>query len=69
MTHIPTKTGIFLDWFVLDILVLAIALQQYISVSRDLKRSKAREESAAERPAPAPNLSDLPSPGGINPPA
>jgi hypothetical protein len=54
VTHIPTKTGIFLDWFVLDIVVLAIALQQYISVSRDLKRSKAREaqDAAAQQEPP-----------------
>jgi hypothetical protein len=35
--------GTLLDWTVADFAFLGIAIQQYISVSRDLKRTKARE--------------------------
>ncbi len=35
--------GVLLDWTLLDIIVIAIGIQQYISISRDLKQTKARE--------------------------
>jgi len=41
--------GVFLDWSVIDIVFVAIGVQQYISISRDLKRTRARE--AAEKQA------------------
>jgi hypothetical protein len=44
--------GVLLDWTLADVSVLGIAIQQYISISRDIKRSKAKEEaetSAAAR--------------------
>jgi hypothetical protein len=41
--HIAT----FLEWTTLDFGVVLVGIQQYISVSRDLKRSKAREAEAA----------------------
>ncbi|HQT64867.1 MAG TPA: hypothetical protein PLT25_11635 [Acidocella sp.] len=45
--HIAT----FLEWSLLDLAVVAFGVQQYISVSRDLKRSKARDtELAAKAP-------------------
>jgi hypothetical protein len=42
--------GVLLDWTVADLAFLGIAIQQYISVSRDLKRTKAREAEAARSP-------------------
>jgi hypothetical protein len=39
--------GVLLDWTLADFSVLGIAIQQYISISRDIKRSKAKE--AAEQ--------------------
>ncbi len=39
--------GVLLDWSFADLIFLGIAVQQYISISRDLKRTKARE--AAEK--------------------
>jgi hypothetical protein len=41
--------GVLLDWSFADLIFLGIAVQQYISISRDLKRTKARE--AAEQAA------------------
>ncbi|OYV34943.1 MAG: hypothetical protein B7Z80_19830 [Rhodospirillales bacterium 20-64-7] len=41
--HIAT----FLEWTTLDFGVILFGIQQYISVSRDLKRSKQREADAA----------------------
>ncbi len=35
--------GALLDWTVADLAFLGIAVQQYISVSLDLKRTKTRE--------------------------
>jgi hypothetical protein len=35
--------GVLLDWTVVDFAFLGIAIQQYISITRDLKRSKAAE--------------------------
>ncbi len=32
--------GVLLDWTVVDFAFLGIAIQQYISISRDLKRSR-----------------------------
>jgi hypothetical protein len=43
--------GALLDWTVADLMFLGIAIQQYISVSLDLKRTKKRE--AAEKQAQA----------------
>jgi hypothetical protein len=34
--------GVLLDWTVVDFAFLGIAIQQYISISRDLKRSRAQ---------------------------
>jgi hypothetical protein len=39
--------GVFLDWSVIDVIFVGIGVQQYISISRDLKRTRARE--AAEK--------------------
>jgi hypothetical protein len=36
--------GVLLDWTVVDFAFLGIAIQQYISISRDLKRSRAQAE-------------------------
>jgi hypothetical protein len=41
--------GVLLDWTVVDFAFLGIAIQQYISISRDLKRSRA-QASQAEKP-------------------
>lgn len=41
--------GVFLDWSVVDLAALALGVQQYISITRDLKRTRARE--AAEKRA------------------
>ncbi len=41
--------GVLLDWTVADFAFLGIAFQQYISITRDLKRTKAKE--AAEKAA------------------
>jgi len=41
--------GVFLDWSVIDVIFVAIGVQQYISVTRDLNRTRARE--AAEKAA------------------
>ncbi len=43
--HIAT----FLEWSLLDLAVVAFGVQQYISVSRDLKRSKARDAELAAK--------------------
>jgi hypothetical protein len=40
--------GALLDWTVADLAFLGIAIQQYISVSLDLKRTKAREAAEKE---------------------
>ncbi len=41
--------GVLLDWTVVDFIVLGIAIQQYVSISRDLRRTRAllRETQAA----------------------
>jgi len=49
---VTSHLGVLLDWTVADLAFLGIAIQQYISVSRDLKRTKAKE--AAEKAANAP---------------
>ncbi|MDE8348902.1 MAG: hypothetical protein POG74_05380 [Acidocella sp.] len=41
--HVAT----FLEWTTLDFGVVLFGIQQYISVSRDLKRDKEREAEAA----------------------
>jgi hypothetical protein len=43
--------GVLLDWTVVDFAFLGIAIQQYISISRDLKRSRPQpdpEKNSAE---------------------
>lgn len=35
--------GVFLDWSVVDLAAVALGVQQYISITRDLKRTRARE--------------------------
>ncbi len=40
--------GVLLDWTVVDFAFLGIAIQQYISITRDLKRSKAQEKKESE---------------------
>ena len=37
--------GVLLDWTVVDLAFLGIAIQQYISITRDLKRSRAQAEA------------------------
>jgi hypothetical protein len=46
---ISRHLGVLLDWSFADLIFLAIAVQQYISVSRDLKRSKKAEEDENHR--------------------
>ena len=41
--------GVLLDWSFADLIFLGIAVQQYISITRDLNRTKAKE--AAEKAA------------------
>jgi hypothetical protein len=41
--------GALLDWTVADLAFLGIAIQQYISISIDLKRTKAREAEEAKQ--------------------
>lgn len=40
--------GVFLDWSVVDLAAVTLGIQQYISITRDLKRTRAREASARE---------------------
>jgi hypothetical protein len=42
--------GVLLDWTVVDFAFLGIAVQQYISISRDLKRSRAQASEGRELP-------------------
>jgi hypothetical protein len=56
-----SRLGTLLDWTLADFSFLGIAIWQYISVTRDLKRSKARE--AAERQAAEQNAA-----GSVSPP-
>ncbi len=44
--------GVLLDWSFADLIFLGIAVQQYISISRDLKRTKDKEaaEKAPQHP-------------------
>jgi hypothetical protein len=49
---VTSHLGVLLDWSFADLIFLGIAVQQYISISRDLKRTKAKE--AAEKAANAP---------------
>jgi hypothetical protein len=44
--------GVFLDWSVIDLVFVAIGVQQYISVTRDLKRTRAREAAEAQAVEP-----------------
>jgi hypothetical protein len=48
------RLGTLLDWSFADLIFLAIAVQQYISVSRDLKRTKAKEAEEAAKATPPP---------------
>ena len=38
-----SRLGVFLDWSLLDFFVLGIAAWQFVSISRDIKRTKARQ--------------------------
>jgi len=40
--------GTLLDWSFADLIFLGIAVQQYVSITRDIKRSRAREQALAE---------------------
>ena len=42
------RLGTLLDWSFADLIFLAIAMQQYISISRDLKRTKEKERQERE---------------------
>ncbi len=58
-----SRLGVFLDWSLLDFFVLGIAAWQYVSISRDIKRTKAKQQleqgaGHAERQEPA-------DPGGV----
>jgi len=44
---VTSHLGVLLDWSFADLIFLGIAVQQYISITRDLTRTKARE--AAEK--------------------
>ena len=46
--------GVLLDWSFADLIFLGIAVQQYISITRDLNRTKAKE--AAEKASQNPTL-------------
>jgi hypothetical protein len=46
---VTSHLGVLLDWSFADLIFLGIAVQQYISISRDLNRTKAKE--AAEKAA------------------
>jgi len=52
---VTSRLGVLLDWTFADFLFLAVAFWQYISISLDLKRTKARE--AAEKAKDASKLS------------
>jgi hypothetical protein len=40
--------GVLLDWTVADFAFLGIAIQQYISITRDLKRTREEMKKSAE---------------------
>ena len=40
--------GVLLDWSFADLIFLVIAVQQYVSITRDIKRTKERERESAE---------------------
>jgi hypothetical protein len=42
--------GVLLDWTFADLIFLAIAVQQYISITRDIKRTKKAQEEKKEAP-------------------
>ncbi len=46
-----SRLGTFLDWTFVDITVLGIAIWQFISISLDLKRTRAREAAQAQQQA------------------
>jgi hypothetical protein len=49
---VTSRLGVLLDWTFADLIFVAIAVQQYISISLDLKRTKAREaEEKAKKEA------------------
>lgn len=52
---ISRHLGVLLDWTLVDFAVLAVAIQQYVSISRDLKRTKAKLAQDAARADPAEN--------------
>jgi len=40
--------GVLLDWTFADLIFLAIAVQQYISITRDINRTKNEKEETKE---------------------
>ncbi len=43
--------GVLLDWTLIDVIVLAFAIQQYVSISLDLKKSRVAEQNSAQKSA------------------
>jgi large-conductance mechanosensitive channel len=43
---VTSHIGVLLDWTVVDFVVLGFAIQQYVSISRDLKRTKQKEAAS-----------------------
>jgi large-conductance mechanosensitive channel len=50
---VTSSLGVFLDWTVVDFAVLGIAIWQFISISRDLKQTRAREAREKQEAAAA----------------
>ncbi len=46
-----SRLGVFLDWSFVDITVLGIAVWQLVSITLDLKRTRAREAEQAQKDA------------------
>jgi hypothetical protein len=43
--------GVLLDWSWVDLIVLGIAIQQYVSISREIKRDKAKNAEKSNPPS------------------
>jgi hypothetical protein len=50
---VTSHLGALLDWSFADLIFLAIAVQQYVSITRDIKRTKARAAEEAAQSAQA----------------
>jgi hypothetical protein len=48
---VTSRLGVFLDWSFVDITVLGIAVWQLVSITLDLKRTRAREAEQAQKDA------------------